>query len=177
MRLKRVVFCIGFLLLLLVGGVILRGFLCNVDRRLNRNTGRLLVDQAILMRHWQQLESEQGFCECVESVFADPSRQGYASRFITAEGTGNTDPPRDEFEQAFLKELSRVQPNGSRAASRPEFADRVLDRNVYQYYQAVRAQKSCMFMCHSPIARGPESDPTVSGIGATAGAWGSVKAT
>ena len=53
----------------------------------NPNTGRLLVDQVMLIKHWEGLENQEGFFPVVQDLTEKLSKQKYKWRFITPSST------------------------------------------------------------------------------------------
>lgn len=115
------------------------------DATLRRNTGRLLVDQAMLTKHWEGWEGNQEFRSSVQDVAKSMSKQEYQWRFIKPNRTDAANAPRDEFEYALPERFT---------ADAEKFAERLMnDGNEYQYYQPIYAEKSCL-LCHAVVAQG-----------------------
>ena len=125
-----------------------------------RNTGRLLADQAILLRHWENLEErsvaggEAGndFLQVIHDLREKLNSQDHDCRLVFPaqsplyrDGKGR---PEGEFQQELLKRLARTRPQEPVDG---DWAERTTpDGRGYEYYQAVRAQASCLALCHRP---------------------------
>ena len=126
------------------------------ERAVKRAVGQREVNHALVLRHWQKLETDPGFSEHLK-LFADPGTTQLPSRFITASGTGDTDTPRDAFEQDLLDRFSTAGASDTTTDDEPEFAERfVSGGHAYEYYQPVRAERSCVAVCHG--ASFPQTD-------------------
>ena len=120
----------------------------------NRNTGRLLVDQVMCIKHWEQLETSEQFRAIVVSdLTKEFSKQKYRSRAIIPEGPGSPVQTQEEFapqddeEREILAAFAKESP--------PPFIERYsADRGEYLYYQPVRAQEKCFSACHRPLDDG-----------------------
>jgi hypothetical protein len=139
-----------------------------------RNTGRLLADQAILLRHWENLEErsvtggEAGndFLEVIHDLREKLNSQDHDSRLIfPAQSPLYRDregQPEGEFQQELLKRLAQTRPQ---EPDDVDWAERVTpDGRGYEYYQAVRAQASCLALCHSPPDATLGATPTNAGV-------------
>ncbi len=160
----------------------------------NRTTGRLLVDQVMLIKHWEELETKeqaekpeqwtQGqrnmtFLQVLQDLTEKLSKQEYDWHFIRPGSTDGTGMPQDEFERKeVLDRFLETDPNQPRDPDSPEFAERILtERNEYQYYQPIRAEQSCLLVCHRRSLGGSGLDLAGSGLalgGVTAEAPGDV---
>ena len=85
--------------------------------RQNRNTGRLLVDQVMYIKHWESLETNEKFLPLVQDLTKRLSKQEYEWRFLKPNSTDGASAPRDEFEWAVLDRYNKPQ------AQRPASAD------------------------------------------------------
>lgn len=134
----------------------------------NSTKGRLLADQTMLIRHWERLETNETFLPYLEHLSENLSNQQYSWRLIHPPGCQARDPgligkPRDAFEEELLDRF--LQPPEDTGKKRVDFAERyVSDGEEYQYYQAIRAQRSCLSVCHTapPVSGGFYS--TASGL-------------
>lgn len=143
-----------------VGGLVQRQY---------RTIGRLLVEQVLLLRHWEELETAKGFRIVITELSNNLSKQEHTSRFIVPDSTEKKSQPEDDFEKQLLRRFSKTGPDEAGAA---EFAQRKLtDGGQYQYYQAIRAEKSCLTVCHRPLRAGldPPPDPPPAGLDLGAG--------
>jgi len=141
----------------------------------NPNTGRLLADQAMLIRHCELLYPGEPFVDVVQDLTKNLNKQKYHWRVIlspqvypNAEGSGL---PQDDFEKELLARFMQARREDSAAPEEPEYAERlVLDGDEYQYYQTVRAQASCLGACHPAVDPPWEVfNPTGSLLGGTVG--------
>jgi len=138
----------------------------------NPNTGRLLVDQVMLIKHWEGLENQEGFFPVVQDLTEKLSKQKYKWRFITPNSTTPEKQPQDPFETELLEKFLKAQPETARVADVP--GERLAPGGEdYQYYQPIRAQKSCVRVCHVVPAGGAGID--LSGTGTGLGTGGVVR--
>ncbi len=113
----------------------------------NPNTGRLLVDQAMLITHWEELETEEGFLPVVQDLTNKLSKQEYEWRFIKPDDPNKR--PQSAFERELLDRFLKAQTQEVPNDEKPDWEDRLEDPNEYVYYQAIRAQRSCLVVCHN----------------------------
>jgi signal transduction histidine kinase len=143
--------------------------------RQNPNTGRLLVDQAMLIKHWEELETSEQFLPVLQDLTAKLSKQEYQWRFIRRPNSRIQDPkgegqPRDKFEVELLERFLKYRPGETDDPKNYAWDERsVAGGDEYQYYQAVRAQRSCLSFCHSSMPGGPGFDLSGSGIAVSGG--------
>jgi len=152
------------LLLLAVGGVWWYG--TETERLIdlqNRATGRLLVDQIMLVKHWEGLENEQAFLPIVHDLTERLSKHKYHWRLICPDSPDNAKQPRDQFEKAVLAQFMEAGGAATAEARVPEFAERVAADGQYQYYQPIRAERSCLGVCHQTPPGGISGESTASG--------------
>lgn len=122
--------------------------------RQNRNTGRLLVDQVMYIKHWESLETNEKFLPLVQDLTKRLSKQEYEWRFLKPNSTDGASAPRDEFEWAVLDRYNKPQPQRPAADDPEGFRDRLVSNNdEYQYFQPVYAEKSCL-LCHNVTSGG-----------------------
>jgi hypothetical protein len=151
MREKTAILLSVCLLLLLAAGVrwhLLRARqLADAQRA---NTARLLVDQAMLVKHWEKFEEGDHFALYLQYFQEGLSQQEHDWRFIAGRPTEDTRAgPQDDFEKELLARWLTAPPEDSPEADRGDSAQRLAsDGKEYQYYQAVRAEKSCISVCH-----------------------------
>lgn len=121
----------------------------------NRNTGRLLVDQVMLIEHWEELETDKRFQAVVTELSDKLSNQEYELRFIRRQSPDDADAPQDEFEWKVLEDFELAGPEPALDADPPESRDRIVsEHNRYEYYQPIYAQASCLVVCHRPLPMG-----------------------
>jgi len=146
--------------------------------RRNRDTGRLLVTQALQFEHWEKLESED-FRPLLRNVAEHLPTQEYKARFIVPESSDPTERPADETEMQLLDrfatapereealdEAGAPDPAGDSSAEEdsddpddgtarsiePSYFERLTaDGSEYLYYQPVYAQRSCL-VCHRALS-------------------------
>jgi two-component system sensor histidine kinase BarA len=143
----------------------------------NPNTGRLLADQVMLVIHWKELEERSAveggrptdFLLVIEDLTEKLNEQDYDWRIIDPYTKDPAQQPRGEFEKELLERFLKTRPEGGTEEEEADYADRVASDGEYQYYQAVRAQSSClMSVCHRPASvSGPLFDPL--GLGGAGG--------
>lgn len=136
----------------------------------NRTKGRLLVDRVMLVEHWDKYlagQSESGdydYRSLLRNVESRLSKQSYQYYFIRpndAEGKGR---PRDEFEWRVMGDFMKARPDAAHPEL-PEFVDRSdPDRDEYLYYQAIRAEPSCLRTCHNSPPGGVGIDASGTGL-------------
>jgi signal transduction histidine kinase len=119
----------------------------------NRNTGRLLVDQVMYLRHWEKWgEKDDNFRWLIQELSKGLSNQKYEWRFLKPNSSDGASTPRDEFEWAVLDEYNK--PKAKRAADTPNFRERLIhNNNEYQYFQPVYAKRTCL-SCHYTASGG-----------------------
>jgi signal transduction histidine kinase len=128
----------------------------------NPNTGRLLADQALMIYHFEVFSQGSDFLYVVQDWKEKLNQQEFQWRVIlpneAAGPTGATAPARDDdsqFVHRLLREWLTPSEDDSEADG-PDYAERLIDDGeVYQYYQAVRAQSSCLSLCHKAVVATP----------------------
>lgn len=141
--------------------------------RQNRNTGRLLVDQVMYIKHWESLETNKDFLDVVKDLTDRLSQQKYEWRVIKPNSTDDASAPRDEFEWAVLDRYGKPQAQRPADVDTADYPERLVDdNNKYQYYQPVYAQESCVRVCHQTASGGFDLSGTgvALGGGVTSGA-------
>jgi len=117
----------------------------------NRNTGRLLIDQVMCIEHWEKLETYDDFKPVVRTLTQRLSNQEYDWRMLRPDGSVSAGAPPDGFEWELLKRFLKNRSDQPAADEGPEFAERLTATGTeYQYYQAIRAEESCLLVCHKP---------------------------
>lgn len=134
----------------------------------NPNTGKLLVDQVMLITHWEELETEEGFLPVVQDLTDKLSKQEYEWRFIRPNDPKKR--PQDAFEQQLLERFIKTRPEDVPEGEKVDWEERMKEPNEYVYYQAVRAQRSCIMVCHAATPGGLGYDVAGSGIALGGGA-------
>jgi signal transduction histidine kinase len=121
----------------------------------NPITGRLLVDQVLLITHWSAMANTQDFKTYLQILSQKLSDQKFKWRFIgrPEDPDNRQDPsrlPNDDFERALLSDYLHSSPQGAEV----EEKDRLVgDGEEYQYYQPVRLKQLC-WKCHSTVGWG-----------------------
>jgi two-component system, NarL family, sensor histidine kinase BarA len=126
----------------------------------NRNTGRLLVDQEMQVRHWKKYQTLERDKALVETMSAAFSKQAYNVRFIlpnlpvAKEGESGDFNPKDKFELDAVKRFLDEDPPKSPDSDQSQFDERMSeDGNTYYYYQPIRATGSvCYTGCHQSLS-------------------------
>ncbi|MFC1597451.1 ATP-binding protein [Planctomycetota bacterium] len=124
----------------------------------NPNTAGLLVDQAMLIKHFfeYQDKEDQDFREYLQDVTEDLREQKYEWRFIKRpdwilKPIEGVSPPADEFEEEVLRKYLRGRPPQTgepNQTDQREYTERPdPDGDEYQYYQAIRVETKCLD-CH-----------------------------
>lgn len=151
-RRNRLLLGICVLLLLAAGVWLYVDQAIRATGRQRRAMGRLLVDQAMLIEHWEQLETNKDFRAVVIELSDKLSNQEYELSFIRRQSPEGVDAPQDEFQWQVLEEFEQAGPETALDADPPESAERVVDSgSTYEYYQPIRARASCLMVCHRPL--------------------------
>jgi signal transduction histidine kinase len=136
-----------------------------VVRERNPKAARLLGDQVMLTAHWEAFarkddeESRERFLSVVQALSKDftynlrnytiqSGKQNKAWRFIVP---GDADPayqPQNPFEQELLERFMKPQPKADATEGESDTDERLAESGEFVYYKAVRAQSSCLAMCH-----------------------------
>ncbi|MBN2474860.1 MAG: HAMP domain-containing protein [Pirellulales bacterium] len=144
----------------------------------NRTVGRLLVDQVMLAVHWKEVTILEERAKLLdEGAFPKErflpllpeikdltkrlSKQEYEFDFIRPNSTDGTGMPRDEFEWKVFDAFLNADSADLTDPDALEFRERfVPDKNEYQYYQPIRAEESCLLVCHRASPAGAGLDLT-----------------
>ena len=126
----------------------------------NRNTGRLVVDQDMQVRHNVWLATDATYEDLTKSLSASFKKQRYDVRFIlpnqpVAKGDEPDDfRPHDERELAIVEGFQKGGQRPSTSSDPGEYVDRMSeDGDEYHYYQPIRASGSeCFSACHRSAA-------------------------
>jgi len=130
----------------------------------NRNKGRLLADQIMLVKHWKELENRQdgvdparwaassdtaSFAQVIDDLTKTLSKQEYEVDFIRPHSPDGSGLPRNEFEWKVLDRFLSPSSESGGESAEPDFAEKLdTEANEYHYYQAIRAESSCLLVCH-----------------------------
>jgi two-component system, NarL family, sensor histidine kinase BarA len=126
----------------------------------NQNTGSLLVDQEMAVRHWKVFETKQNAQELAKTLSDSFSKQRYNARFIlpnlpvAKDGGPDGLSPEDASELAAIQHFLKTKPRKPTATDPGEFEERKSeDGNEYYFYQPIRADKAiCFRTCHQPMS-------------------------
>lgn len=133
----------------------------------NPNTGRLIVDQILYFRHWEKLETNKDFRDVVLKLTKSLSKEKYGWTFLKPKIENSVNTPKDEFEWAVMDRFNKPQTKRPDGVEPDEFAQRLVDdKNEYQYYQPVYAEKSCL-LCHHIVDGGFDTSGTGVSLGGT----------
>ncbi len=151
--------------------------------RQNRLVGRLLVDQILLIKHWEKLDSKElrkrpggdlTFVDDLASMQFGPVIKDTAQKlgtqdvkhsFIYPKSADGAKQPHTDFEWKILKRFSAPPPpNASEGDGEFAEPDVQTDAKTYVYYQPIRAKENCLRICHKAAAGGEAGDPTASGL-------------
>ncbi len=152
----------------------------------NRKTGRLLVDQVMLIEHMREFETNDQFREVVydlTKILSKHEFKGYVIKpeynqyVITQVTTGGDaeDPEKldlDAKELILLEKLLEAGPKLPGESDESEFRElTVSEKDEYRYYQPIRADQSCIAVCHRQLPGGDvsEAGPAFGGAGPTPG--------
>ncbi|HIQ19903.1 MAG TPA: HAMP domain-containing protein [Planctomycetes bacterium] len=133
----------------------------------NPNTARLLVDQGILIKHWEATERGAGYEDysnfVTEYLSGKLTEQEYNWRFILPPDEKRTStrvaPAKTEREIQLIKRFLAIPLEERLNRDSPQYLEQFgSDGDVYHYYQPVWAQLSCLD-CHNLSVR--QVDPTV----------------
>jgi two-component system, NarL family, sensor histidine kinase BarA len=138
----------------------------------NQVRGQLLIDRVFLSLHAeaykdpkQQLTEQPKELSKNDVVFNEYltktlSKQKFDLRFIWANPTNDKNKPSDAYEEKLLEQFKNP-PSNTAAGNEtpevqkqpsdndtPEFLERLSENNEYIYYQAIRAEESCLKICH-----------------------------
>jgi signal transduction histidine kinase len=135
----------------------------DVVKEQNPNTARLLVDQAMLIKHWTGLAARDPLetnakdwaAHVEEVVTVNLTGQKYLWRFIRApeqlkdgQATSRVGPPRNKREADLLAEFMSVGPNPT-DDTLPQHKE-VISEGEYRYYQPLWARQACV-NCHNTM--------------------------
>lgn len=120
----------------------------------NQNTGKLLVNQALLSEHWESLDTstddERPFAYelLVQDLISRLPKGEYQYKFLIPDTSHKSCRAEGDMEEAIVRRFLASEP-GEDGKYADEFAERtVANGQEYQYYQPVRADPSCILSCH-----------------------------
>lgn len=127
----------------------------------NPKKGQLLADQAMLVTHWEKLETNEQFLPVVRDLTEKLSKETYEWRFIKP---GDPEKgPRNAVELELLERFGKMAPEDTPDGEKVDWDDRVVG-SKYVYYRAVRPQRSCLVACHNSPPGGLGYDTVGSGV-------------
>jgi len=164
---------LGLLCAAVLSAAVVAGGVSYVRHRVSaarlHTTGGLLVDRAMLIVHWQNLEPEEAFLAVIRKLDEGLTKQRFGLRFISPDKSIEKEQPNSEFERHVLGEFANRKPEEMAKLDRPEYLEGpVTEDNEYQYFQAIRAEQNCTRMCHVPNAKALPMDPEPSCLGRAA---------
>jgi len=139
-----------------------------VVTRQNPDTARLLVDQVMLTKHYAAMEPNKDFVDYLTGVIKSRSQQGYRWRFVRPPGrfvrqSEDAGPPSDAMESELIQHFMQMTEDERSHPETQLYAERLVDGgNIYQYYQPIWAEESCV-PCHIAL-EGAGYSPTSGGV-------------
>jgi signal transduction histidine kinase len=134
----------------------------------NPRAGRLLVDNAVILKHWAFFEFQRGDeafgALLLEDIAEKLTRQKYNWRFIKPPDLIQQNassrwvgPPKNQEEADLLQQYMAMRPEQRSDGPWPDYHERFdPDGDNYLYYQPIWAQRKCVH-CHSAL--GPNLSP------------------
>lgn len=139
-----------------------------VVTRQNPDTARLLVDQVMLTKHYAAMEPNKDFVDYLTGMIKSRSQQGYRWRFVRPPGrfvrqSEDAGPPSDAMESELIQHFMQMTEDERSQPDTKLYAERLVDGgNIYQYYQPIWAEESCV-PCHIAL-EGAGYSPTSGGV-------------
>ncbi|MGQ9505093.1 MAG: ATP-binding protein [Thermogutta sp.] len=139
-----------------------------VVTRQNPDTARLLVDQVMLTKHYAAMEPNKDFVDYLTGVIRSRSQQGYRWRFVRPPGrfvrqSEDAGPPSDAMESELIQHFVQMTTEERLQPETQLYAERLVEGgNIYQYYQPIWAEESCV-PCHVAL-EGAGYSPTSGGM-------------
>lgn len=135
----------------------------------NPVAGQLLAERFMLTTHWEAWEQFESFHVVVKQFNENLRKRQFDAEFILPDPTADKRfQPRDDFERSLLERFAKLPSKSEDVGVLVDAAEHPHPPpGVYQYYQGVRAQKSCLVSaCHRPAPPGvPGFDPPAPGFG------------
>lgn len=122
------------------------------------NTARLLMDRIIESRHFAAMAREdndrdQEFLEVAKSLDEKLKGLQYGVRFISPDPSFTKEQPQSKDERQRLERFKeRADESGKPDRLEGEVGP-ITEKNEYQYFLPIRAQKQCLGICHQPGMR------------------------
>ena len=125
-----------------------------------QSTGRLLVDQDMLVRHALFAAKNEKYQQLTEELSKSFSKQKCKESFLLPNLPVAKDmeldglsPEDKKFELDLVQRFLKEEPREPGASDDGEFASRMSeDRSKYYYYQPIRATNSLCLTCHQPMS-------------------------
>ena len=119
-------------------------------------TGRLLVNQAMLIRHWKGLQNEDQYQAIIDPIIRDMTKQQFEWEFLRTDNSNASKLPRNDFEWKVMDLFTK----GPKPEEEPgkEYQEQLKD-DFYIYYQPIRAVDSCLLACHRAPGNINATDP------------------
>jgi signal transduction histidine kinase len=139
-----------------------------VVTRQNPDTARLLVDQVMLTKHYAAMEPNKDFVDYLTGMIKSRSQQGYRWRFVRPPGrfvrqSEDAGSPSDAMESELIQHFMQMTEDERSQPDTKLYAERLVDGgNIYQYYQPIWAEESCV-PCHIAL-EGAGYSPTSGGV-------------
>jgi len=156
---------LGLLCAAVLSAAVVAGGVSYVRHRVSaarlHTTGGLLVDRAMLIVHWQNLEPEEAFLAVIRKLDEGLTKQRFGLRFISPDKDLEKEQPKNEFERQLLDRFAERTPDEVARLDRPEYVEGpVTENNEYRYFRAIRAKRECFAVCHCPpVANGMNVAP------------------
>ena len=139
----------------------------------NPEKGELLVGYTMIAMHFVEFEEDkenQSFAPVAREMVEKLKKEDYEWRFIErsdrAVHANETKQSLDKYEEELLEEFMRAPRVTDDDSDDILWKGRpVSGGREYQYYQAIRAQESCLRVCHSDLRLSDVIDPI--GLGAS----------
>jgi signal transduction histidine kinase len=125
-----------------------------------QSTGRLLVDQDMLVRHTLFVAENEKYQRVTQQLSESFSKQKCKEGFllpnrpVAKDGGPDGFSPEDKFELDIIQRFLKEEPRKGGASDEGEFPWRMSkDKSKYYYYQPIRATNSlCFAGCHQPMS-------------------------
>ncbi|MFZ1933292.1 MAG: ATP-binding protein [Thermoguttaceae bacterium] len=124
----------------------------------NRDTGKLLVDQVMYLRHWEKWgEDQEKYRQLVRNLDENLHKQEFEWKLIKSSSIAAGNSPDRDFEKKLLEEYSKPPAQRPFGGDPEKYPQRLVDNdNKYEYFQPVYADRSCL-LCHNIIPGGIDS--------------------
>jgi two-component system, NarL family, sensor histidine kinase BarA len=124
-----------------------------------QSTGRLLVNEDMLVRHVLVAAENEKYLPLTQKVSESFRKQGCKERFIlpnlpvARDIAADNFNPEDKFELAITQRFLKEEPRKAGASEESECAWRISeDGSEYYYYQPIRAVNGLCLDCHQPMS-------------------------